>query len=128
MSSNQINEQGLESNQLREKFFFHWAILAAGTFSLLIPFVQSLENIVSPKLFIAVEILLILSIISSSLRNFFWAKTTWYWAEINAGITKNKKLKDKYHKFALSLEFFSIIFYIVGIFLGLVFVNLNILC
>ena len=139
-----IVDQVMRSSQLKEKFFFHWAILATGTVSLLIPLVQSLDNIIiAPCLFKLASFLLVFSVITSSIRNFIDAKMLKLIAEQNSvklSIESNNKdevLKKKLEKVNCQhnrwktlnfyVEIFAIGSYIMGVVLILWFINKNIL-
>ncbi|MBI4086070.1 MAG: hypothetical protein HY433_02420 [Candidatus Liptonbacteria bacterium] len=100
------------------KFFLHWSLLAGGTLTLMIPFVQSLKGVMVYRyLFIASEICLIISLISSSLVVFGASQISWSNATKaeTKGIAKMQGINYKV----------AIVAYIAGIILAFFFINAN---
>lgn len=120
-------KQSSHSRELGTKFFFHWALLATGIFSLLIPFIQGLKRVIYPDLFIVISILLVISIVFSSITNFITAKVLWYIFEKNNGDDTNQKLLDFLSKNNKYIQFISIFSFVMAIIFILFFVNSNLL-
>ena len=101
-------------------FFLHWSLLAGGTLTLLIPFVESLHGTVTDVyLFVLSGICLLISLLSSSLIVYTGAYISWN----NATKTNSAKL-IKVQRFSNPI---AIVSYILGIILTFVFISLNIL-
>lgn len=111
-----------DSKELGKSFFSSWSILSAGTFTLLIPFIQSLQgNIKSKLILLILEILLLVSLITSSLHPFIASQISLYNAFPN--------LRTKSYKFYVIYQrinhILSITSYLIAIILLLIFVNIN---
>lgn len=121
-----VIEQLQHSVKMREKFFHHWSLLAAGIFSLLIPFVQSLQHIENTNLFICIELTLASVVALSSLRNYIGSILMWHYVRENIGHTDKMAKRKILGKLNQCIEFCAIAGLIVSIALAIVFLNDNI--
>lgn len=115
-----------DSKEWGKTFFGHWSILSGGTITLLIPFVQSLnKNIIYQNLLILVEVLLVISLITSALSIWLASRISFY----NAFPPENKSEKFRRDCFVYCQRTFSplsILSYLIGIILLIFFINSNI--
>jgi len=130
-------EDKRHKNDTEMSFLGRWSILSGGTFSLLIPLLQSLgEDIIYKKLFVIGGILLIASLISSLLGMFFLKEyiRDYNFFLYNVSFFSFKKFniaKEKVRTFfSIASEVVStiaMISYIVGIIFIAIFINANLL-
>ena len=72
---NDLKLIALQSIKSREKFFYHLSILSGATLTLLIPFISNIKHPVYHVILLKISVIcLLVSLILSSLRNFYFAK------------------------------------------------------
>ncbi len=116
------NEWLKESYELGKKFFYSWSILSAGTFTLLIPFIQSLQGNIKYKfLLFLIEILLLTSLLSSSIHPWVASKIAY----------KNAFPEEERTNFYITFQKINHIgaiwSYVAAVILIIIFLNINIL-
>ena len=121
-----MNQENFEKVNLEygfnaaKDFFLHWSLLAGGTLTLMVPFVESLHTKVADGyLFILSGICLLIALISSSLIVYMGAYISWN----NATKVISKKIL-KFQQFSNPI---AIISYVIGIILAFIFISINIL-
>lgn len=109
-------------------FLSKWSILSGGTFSLLVPLIQSLnDNILLPKILILGEIFLLVSLISSLIGLFSIRECVKRYIYSYSSPNPNDKLYLVYFYFKEWTPIVSLFSYIIGVILIVVFINFNLL-
>jgi len=130
------NKQIETATELRAKFFFHWAILSGATLTLVIPLLTQIkttkESITSLCYLKIALVLLMITLVFASIRNFVAAHGFWMTGSFNLKRDKApdaierivKKLNGmKYLQY--SLEIISILGYIAALILLYIFIANN---
>lgn len=109
MNTEEIQKVGLKQStyavELKTKFFFHWSILSGTTLTLIIPLLLEMQkqNILCEVLSIKISILLlIISIIFSSIKNYLSSYSLW-----NSGLANLEESaidNNKFNKLAKKVK------------------------
>ncbi len=115
-----------DSKELGKTFFDRWSILSGGTFTLLIPFIQSLDgNIKYPVLLVVIESILLVALLTSSLHSWIASEISYY-----NSLTETDEKDEKMQKFYVVAQRINhrvaIFSYPIAVVLLLIFINSNI--
>lgn len=109
-------------------FLSRWSILSGGTFSLLIPLIQSLNgNILLPKILKFGEIFLLISLISSLIGLYSIRECVKRYIYNYSSPNPDDKLYLIYHSLKEWTPLISLLSYIIGVILVVIFINFNLL-
>ena len=109
-------------------FLSKWSILSGGTFSLLVPLIQSLKgNILLPKILIFGEIFLLISLISSLIGLFSIRECVKRYIYNYSSPNPDDKFYLIYYSFKEWTPLISLLSYIIGVILIVIFINFNLL-
>ena len=125
-------QQGREkintSAELKSKFFFHWSLLSGATLTVLFPFIQKLAQKEGPLILGHLLkwsiILLMISLVTSSLRNLIASRGFWVVGKLNSTFSPSPKAHEEVietltslSRFQKIIEWTSILTYIAALIL-----------